>query len=713
MTPDSVSFTFCNLCDAICGLEVEHYGREVKRIRGDTADPFSHGHICPKGSSHKDLLTDPDRLRNPLRRTGNDWSEISWREAIGETAERLADAQRRGGKDSAAIYYGNPIGHNYQAMLALLPFIKYLGSHNTYSSNSIDAYPRMLVSVLLYGNQALIPIPDIERTDFLVVMGANPIVSHGSAMGAPDTKRRLQAIRNRGGKIVVIDPRMTETSAIADRHIAIQPSTDAFLLLALIGELNRAGLIRLGHLSKMVTGLDEVLALASEFTPRRVAPITGIDEETISDLAADFASAGRACWYGRMGTCTQAFGSLTTWLIDVINIVTGRLDHPGGPMFTTPAVDLAGLAQLLREPGKRGRWSTRVQGLPEFNGESPVAALCDEIETPGRGQIRAMLVVAGNPAITNPESNRLVKGLAAIPFLACIDYYINETSRHADIIMPPATAFESDQFPVLEHSIAVRNTAHFAPALFEREAGTRHDWEILTALTGALARERGVPRVVADTARATLAWSIGSGRLLDVLLRLGPHKLTLRGLRSHPHGIDLGSLEPRLEKAIQTRDSKINLAPSHLIADARKLNERAGRRDHGDHELLMISRRTMKSMNSWLNNNRVLARGKDRCTLEIHPDDATTRGLTDGDVAIVGSETGEIEVPVTVTTNMMPGVVSMPFGWGHNQPGTRLSIAADHAGANMNEVVSARIIDEASGTSVVNGIPVTVESAAR
>ncbi|RIK10740.1 MAG: hypothetical protein DCC49_02115 [Acidobacteria bacterium] len=741
------SFAICNFCDAICGLEIEHSGRDIRRIRGDMADPFSRGHICPKGSAHKDLLNDPDRLRHPMRRIGSEWHEISWREAVTETARQLVAAQREGGRDAAALYYGNPMGHNYQAMLALLPLIRYLGSRNTYTSNSVDAYPRMLVSRLLYGNQAILPVPDVERTEMLVIMGANPMVSHGSVMGIPDTKRRLSAIGERGGEIVVIDPRRTETAAIANEHLAIRPGTDAYLLLSVLNTLERDGLIQLRHLEPIVENLDQVLDLAAQYSPDRTEGVTGVSASAARKLARRFGETERAVWYGRMGTSAQEFGTLTTWLIDVVNIATGKLDSPGGPMFTTPAVDLAALSKVLREPGKYGRWRSRVAGLAEFNAERPVAALVDELETPGRGQIKAMLIVAGNPVLTNPGSARLEKALGDIGFLASIDYYINETNWRADIVMPPSLALESDQYPALEHSIAIRNSAHFSPAVFAREPGTRHELEILTSLISAIASERRIPNVVARAAGGAIKWAIGSGVLLDVLLRLGPQRLSLSELKRQPHGIDLGPLEPHLPQILQTPGGGIDLAPSLVMADVLRLAERFGRSGGSgalgggmlgggvvgvpsggpggvlgggatetspgpvsNSEILLISRRTLKGMNSWMHNLRSLSRGRESCTIQLNPLDAKERGIADGDKVVVESAEGMIEVTAEVTDAVMAGVASMTIGWGHDSPGAQLSVASGRPGSNINVVVDPGVVDRPSGTSVVNGVPVKISA---
>jgi len=705
-------YAICNFCDASCGLEIESEGRRVLGIRGDALDPFSRGHICPKGTAHQDVLEDPDRLRRPVQRVGDQWREASWAPALEEIGRRIVEIQRRHGKDAFAIYYGNPIGHSYQSMLALLPLLKLAGTRNLFSSNSVDAHPRMLVSRLLYGNQALLPVPDIERTDFFVVQGANPMVSNGSVMSAPDVKARLKAIRDRGGRIVVIDPRRTETAAIADEHHFIRPGTDALFLLAVIHVLlERRGLA--SEMRALVNGADELERIARAYTPEAVEAAVGIAAGTIRRLAEAFAAAPSAVWYGRMGTCTQEFGCLSTWLIDVVNVITGNLDRPGGAMFATPAVDLAGLARRLGDPGHFGRWRSRVGGLPEFNGEFPVAALADEIETPGAGQIKALLVVAGNPVLSNPNGRRLDRALQQLELLVSLDFFINETSRHAHFVLPPTTMLEGDHYPLLELTMAVRNVAHYAPAVLAPEAGQKADWEIFLELLGSIARARGPLGIPVRWGARLLGKAIGSGVLLDLLLRAGPQRLSLRRLREAPHGIDLGPLEPRLRKVIHTPDKRIPLVPPLLAADLPRLAGRlAGAADPSDSRLLLISRRTLRSMNSWLNNCLRLVRGRARCTLLMHPRDAAARGLDGVSRVVVRSHTGAIEVPLELSEQVMPGVVSLPYGWGHDRAGSRLTVARRFAGANMNDLLDERSYDRVSGTTVLDGIPVTVHAAA-
>lgn len=703
----AVKYGVCNFCDSMCGLEFEVAGREILSVRGDKLDPFSRGHICPKGTVQKDLYADPDRLRKPIRRSGGSWQSTSWESAYAELADRVVAIQKRHGADALGVYYGNPISHSYQGMLALLGFLKMLGTKNAYSSNSVDALPRMLVSKLLYGNQALLPVPDIDRTDLFVVMGANPVVSNGSVMSAPDVKGRLRRIQQRGGRVVVIDPRRTETAALSDQHIFIRPGADVWFLLAVLNVVFRHELKQ--HVPVM--HLDVLRGIVAEFPPERVADACGVSASTITGLASEFARAPSAAWYGRMGTSTQRFGVTSTWLIDAVNIVTGHFDRPGGAMFATPAVDLAAVAKSLGETGKFDRWRSRVTGQPEFNGEFPVGSLADAIQTPGKGRLLGLLTVAGNPVLSNPNGRRLDAAFAELPFMASVDFYLNETTRHARLILPPTTPVEGDHYPMLEAAMAVRNVARYSPAVIPRSDGARHDWEILLESVRAVSEKRGgVHRASGWLARA-LGRGLKSGWILDTLMRLGPQNLRLRDLKEQAHGVDLGPLESRGKGVLNTRGGKIDLAPDLVVNDMGRVAQVLSASVRGAPTLLLIGRRTLRSMNSWLHNSHAMVKGPNRCTLMIHPDDASHRDIQQGSRVRLKSRVGEIFLPALITDEMMPGAVCMPYGWGHDRAGAKLSVASQHAGASMNDVVDERLFDEVGGTAVLDGVPVQVSAA--
>ena len=703
-------YLVCNFCDATCGLEVVCSGDKIVSIKGDKENPFSRGHNCAKAQAHKDLYNDPDRLRHPVRRAGNGWEQISWDEALDEAGGRLAEIQSMYGNDALAFYWGDPVAHNYATQLMLLPFIKNLKTKNVYSVNSVDALPKMFVSYLLYGNQGAIPVPDIHRTDFLLIVGANPLVSNGGIMTVSDVKKHFRELRERGGRIVVVDPRRNETAAAADAHFFIVPGTDALFLLSMLHTLFSEVLFSRTKVLECIDGLDDLRELVKPFSPERVAERVGIDAADIRQLTRDFVSSPTAICYGRMGTSTQEFGSTATWLMDVLNIATGNFDRPGGTMFTTPAVDLARLAKLLRETGSFNNWSSRVGNLPEFNGELPVAALAEEIETPGAGQVKGLVTLAGNIFVSRPNSNRLLRALEKLEYIACIDFYINETTRHANIILPPVSTLEEDHFELLFYTLAVRNTVNYSSAVLPKPAGAKEDWEILLDLWAAINKHRGGVAAATGRLMRSLIRTFPPHKQLNLLLRLGPHSLSLNKLKQNPHGLDLGPLVPRLEKVLGTRDMRIHLLPEPFVREVEKLKQRLeSAPDIKQGELLLIGRRSLRGLNSWLHNCPSANRGSIRCTLLMHPNDAGARDLQDGRNVIVSTQKGTVEVKLEVSDDMMPGVVSLPHGWGHDLPGVKLSVAGERPGVNVNLLTDDERIDEASGTSVLYGVPVTVE----
>jgi anaerobic selenocysteine-containing dehydrogenase len=724
MTPsrgtEGSHFRSCPLCEAMCGIEIRTQGERITAIRGDPADPFSRGHICAKAVALKDVHEDPDRLREPVRRVGDRWERISWDEALDEAAARLVAVQAEHGADAVATYYGNPTVHSYSALLAGTRFARALRTRNRYSATSVDQLPHHFAAYFMYGHQLLLPIPDLDRTNFLLVIGANPVVSNGSLMSAPDVAHRLQEIRQRGGTLVVVDPRRTETARIADRHHFIRPGSDPWLLLGLLQVLFAEGLLQPGRLAGFVDGLESVEQQVREFPPERVAGPTGIAASDIRALARDFAQADGAACYGRMGASVQPFGALSQWLIQVLNILTGNLDRPGGTLFTRPAFDAIELASGLGQRGAFDRRRTRVRGLPEFGGEFPVAALAEEILTPGPGQIRALVTAAGNPVLSTPNGRQLERALPGLDYMVAVDFYINETTRHANLILPPTFALERDHYDLVFHALAIRNTAKYSSALFQAPASTRHDWQIFGEMVRRIGQldpqRRGSLRQ-----RLAERW-LTPRRSLALGLRFGPRGpgwkpwaggLTLASLSRQPHGIDLGPLEPALPQRLLTPGKRIQLAPAPLLGDLERLARSLGLLEAAttDGRLLLIGRRDPRTNNSWMHNSQRLVKGPPRCTLLMHPDDARLRGIRDGAVVQVSSRVGAVELAVELTTDVMPGVVSLPHGWGHGRPGTALSVANAHPGVSANDLTDELAIDELCGNAALNGIPVVVQPA--
>ena len=715
----AIHHRICHLCEAMCGVEIRHRGSEIVSIRGDDADPFSRGHICPKALALKDVHEDPDRLRRPVRREGDTWREISWDEAFDEAAKRLLDIQRAHGSEAVASYFGNPQVHSYSGLMGGARLLRALRSRNRYSATSVDQLPHHLVSWLLYGHQLMIPIPDLDRTQFLLVLGANPVVSNGSLMTAPDVAQRLKALRARGGRLVVVDPRRTETAALADTHLFVRPGSDALLLLALLQVIFAEGLAAPGRLADSLVGLEVLRTICDEWTPERVAGPTGIDAAHIRQLARDFAASPAAVCYGRMGVSTQAFGALSQWLIQLLNIVTGNLDREGGAMFTSPALDTRRSGVGFGTPGSFAKRKTRVRGLPEFSGEYPVAALAEEILTPGKDQIRGLVTAAGNPVLSTPNGSQLAAALPQLDFMVSIDFYINETTRHAHLILPPTFALERDHFDLVFHMLAIRNTVKYCEPLFPRQADQRHDWEICEALASRLESLDPARRPPA-LARLASRW-LTPKRSIALGIRTGERGagwnplsagLTLGRIAREPHGIDLGPLQRSLPQRLWSRDKRIDLVPALLRDDVRRLaatfTDAPVDTPRGSDRMSLIGRRDLRTNNSWLHNSQRMVKGPPRCTLQMHPADAASRSLTDGAMAVVRSRTGTVRVPVEVTDALMPGVVSLPHGWGHALPGVKLRIARAHAGVSANDLTDERHIDALSGNAALNGVDVWV-----
>ncbi|MCO7613037.1 molybdopterin oxidoreductase family protein [Pseudomonas chlororaphis] len=693
----------CHLCEAICGLTLEiteepGSAPRITSIKGDPQDSFSLGHVCPKAVALQDIQNDPDRLRQPVRRVGNQWQPIGWDEAFALVAERLASIQQRHGNNAVATYQGNPSVHNYGLMTHSNYFLGQLKTRNRFSATSVDQLPHHLTSYLMYGHGLLLPIPDIDHTDFMLILGGNPLASNGSIMTVPDVEKRLKAIQARGGKVVVVDPRRSETAAMADQHLFIRPGGDVALLFGLLNCIFDAGLTRDSHLP--VDGLAEVRQAISQFTAEAMSPLCAIPAAQIRQLARDFASADKAVCYGRMGVSTQAFGTLCHWLLQLLNLVTGNLDRVGGALCTQPAVDLV----AATSGGHFNVWQSRVSGLPEYAGELPVSALAEEMLTEGEGQVRALITVAGNPVLSTPNGRQLEQALEGLEFMLSIDLYINETTRYADLILPSTSALENDHYDTTFNLFAVRNVSRFNRAILPKPEGALHDWEIFVGLAKAFAAQTASP----------LKPTLAPAQMIDMGLRAGPYgdasplKLSLATLDQHPHGIDLGALQPNLAARLKTENRRIQAAPAPIMADLQRF---AALSAPAPGELLLIGRRHVRSNNSWMHNYHRLVKGKPRHQLLMNPDDLAQRGLSDGQRVRVSSRVGAVEVEVLASSEMMPGVVSLPHGWGHRRPGVQMSIAMEQPGCSANDLTDERQLDALSGNAALNGVPVTVEAA--
>ncbi len=687
-------FRACPLCEAICGLEFQYESDALVAIRGDAADPFSRGHICPKGNAILDLEADPDRLRQPLRRRGRDFEEIGWDEAIGEAGERLSDVQKRHGADAIAAYVGNPNVHHFGHIAYLPPLLKTLRTRNIFSASSVDQWPHQLVAYLMFGHQFLLPIPDIDNTDFMLVLGANPVASNGSLMTAPGVEKRLKALVARG-TLAVVDPRRTETAAIANDHFAIRPGGDVWLLIALLQALQKIGAPRLTAYGHQINGFADALAAINAVDCSALAELTNIAPQRVTQLACDLYTSERAVVYGRMGVSTQRHGTLCQWLIPLINMYCGQLDRVGGSLPNDPVIPVTGPGTSA---GGFARWRSRVRSLPEVCGELPVAALREEITTPGAGQVRALLTCAGNPVLSTPDGGALDAALGTLEAMVSIDIYVNETTRHADLILPPASFLSQPHYDLIFNAFAVRRVARYSAPLRPQRTDERADWQILQGLTEALAVANGQPFNALSEPTERIAQGLARGGELD-----------FEALAAAEHGMDLGPLRPSLLRRLQTASGRIECAPCVLLDALGELRTLA-LPDTAPDSLRLIGRRHIRSNNSWMHNAPRLIKGKPRHQLWMNAVDIAARGLKDGGRVLLRSRLAQLETDVQASDELQPGVVCLPHGFGHQMTGTRQSRAERVIGANYNLLSDPLALDGVSGNAALNGIEVWVEA---
>lgn len=697
----------CNLCEAICGLELTIEGRDVVGVRGNPADPLSRGHVCPKGVAIADVYADPDRLRRPVRRVGEGatatWQEVSWDEALDLVADNLARTINEHGPDALGVYLGNPNAHSLGSMTHGTAMFKSFRTRNRFSATSVDQLPHQLVAHLVFGHQLFLPVPDIDRTSWFLVVGANPMASNGSLMTVPDFPQRVRDLRARGGRMVVLDPRRTETARVADEHHFVRPGSDAWVLLAMLQVLTTELADTLPAAPDHVDGVATVVDLVAPFTPERAEEVSGLPADDVRRLARELAAAEPGVVYSRIGVSAGPWGSVCQWAVTCLNVLTGNLDRVGGAMFTTPAIDAVGTGLIGR--GHHDAWRSRVRGLPETAGELPVSALREEIETPGEGQVRALLTVAGNPVLSTPDGARLDRALDGLDFMAAVDIYVNETTRHADVILPPTTALERDHYDLVFHLLAVRDTARFTPAVFDKDSDQRHDWEIFRELTlrttARLDRKPRLRRRLVQRARLTASPTL----LVTALLRRGSSGVTMAKLRARPSGIDLGPLRAgQLPARLPSRNKRVDLAPALVVADVARLGSAT---PPAADELLLIGRRHQRDCNSWMHNSERLTRGRRRHQLLMHPADLAARDLTDGDRVRVTSRVGAVEVEVAASEDLMRGVVSLPHGYGHAREGVLMTHSRDVPGVSVNDLTDPERLD-VSGNAALNGVPVAV-----
>jgi len=685
----------CHLCEANCGVLMTVEDGKVTKVTGNPDHVLSEGYICPKATAIPDIQNDPDRLRSPIKKVGDDWEEISWEQAFSEIAAKHQAIVA--GSKVGAMFFGNPNVHNYSSSFSTRGLVKAWGAKGIYSASTLDQLPHMICQKWVYGHNALYPVPDIDRTMFMLCVGGNPLASNGSLWTVPNVKKRIQRLQKRGGKFVVVDPRKTETAKIADGHHFIKPGTDTALFLGLLLALDEAGLVNPGRLMPMLNGWEEAWALIHKFNLEELSDYCGIPAADIRAIAAELGSGQPAIVYGRMGVSVARYGTLNHYLIQLLNIATGNVDREGGVMFPDTIIDPVERSGT----GSYGRYQTRLSGRPEVLGELPAAELAPEIITEGQGQIGALITLASNPVISAPGGRQLDEALETLDLMVSIDMYVTETTRHADYILPPCGPLEKDHYPMFFAPLAIRNFAVYSAPLFEKAEGSKADWEIMAdiaAAIGAAKGENAAPEKIEP--RVILAQMIESS----------PYDITLDEIEAQPNGYDMGPLTPRLPERLKTQDGLIHCAPEMPMKDLASF--RADFTVPAKDAFSLIGRRHLRSNNSWLHNSHRLLKGPNRCTLMMHPDDAAGLGLSDGDMAEVSNHVGAVELPIEITEDIMPSVVSMPHGYGHGRKGVKLSIAAEKPGVSMNDLTDPAIVDDLSGNAVLNAVPVQIKKAA-
>ncbi len=682
----------CHICEANCGVLVEVEGRDILSIRGNPDHVLSRGHICPKATAIADLQDDPDRLRKPVKKVDGQWQEIGWEQAFTEIAGKLLDLKGQGAKP--AMYMGNPSAHDYGISTQISTLRHAVGVKNLYSASTLDQIPHHVVQYHMYGHVSLAAVPDIDRSQYLLIIGGNPAASNGSIWTVPDFKKRVKEMRARNGLLVVVDPRRTETAKLADEHHFVKPGTDTALLIGILKSIFDAGLADISRLEAILDDSWSAIEPAiAGFDMDQLAAHCGISVEDMQDMAAQLAADQPAAIYGRMGVSVCEFGTLNQWLIQVINIASGNLDREGGTMVPQPALDTINLV---------GRGSVRtvdtVRGvMPSVMGELPMVTFADEMLRDDDERIRSLFVVTGNPVLSAPDGAKLDRALERLDLMVSFDMYVTETSRHADYILPPCGPLEKDHYPFFFGPLAIRNYASYSPAIFELQEGEKTDWEIIAELAREILAQNGqdVPNIREPR------------DVLDGMLQSSPAGLTLAEVEAAPNGIDLGPLRPCMAERLRTEDGKIHCAHPDFLAELQRFAASLGNEEPD--ALRLIGRRHVRQNNSWLHNSARLLKGPDRCTLMIHPDDAAARGLSDGDIATVTSRVNSVELPVEITDDVMAGVVSIPHGFGHGRKGVGLSVAAAKPGVSINDLTDTERFDPLSGNAVLNAVSVTVE----
>lgn len=719
--------TFCRICEPLCGMVATVEDGRLTTLRPDREHPLSSGFACPKGIAFTEVVNDPDRVTKPLRRGPDGFEEVGWDEALTDIATRLSAVLREHGSGAVGWYMGNPAAFSYSHLVGVIAFIKGIGRHSHYfTASSQDTSSRLLASQFLYGSPLSVPIPDLNRTDLLVMMGANPLVSHGSFLTAPRIKDRLRDITGRGGRVVVIDPRRTETAAEYD-WLGIVPDTDAYLLLSLLQVLFAENIADRPSIESQAHGLDWLRAQAARFTPEVTAATTGIRPDDVRALARTLAETPRAAVYGRFGTCVGRNGTLTTYLIDAVNLVAGNLDTAGGSVFNPLRIPgqrwaMLLMGAMLRRAYRRKR--TRIGGFGSVIGAEPAALMAKEIAVPGPRQIRALFVSAGNPVLSVPNGDELEAATEKLDLMVGLDFYLTETAAHCDYLLPVTTMYERDDFALTFQQFQATPFRQATEAVVAPPGEARSEWAIIDDLMHRMSARTPVFAVLGLIRRLlrSIGRQLDPRPIADLIIRISEGGdrfglrrtgLTFRRLTGdHPHGVVLGPhIRTRvLREVLAYADRRVHLRHDEIATEIATLSEHE---DSDRYPLRLIGMREPRSENSWMHNSPLLRRGNNREHRALmHSDDAAELGIADRDVVQVTSMTGQIELPVELTADIVRGAVAIPHGYGHKGTG-RWQVANRAGGANVNLLMSSEPehIEALAGMSQLTGVPISVRKA--
>lgn len=718
--------TFCRICEPACGLKVTTQGNRVLKIEADEDNVVTRGFVCSKGIRFKDVHESPDRLRHPIKRVGDRWERISWEQAFQEIGEKVKGIRSRHGGESFAMYMGNPAGFSGTHPVFCQAFLAGLGSKHFYTPGSQDCNNKFAASQRMYGSPFVQPIPDFDNVDCFIIVGSNPAISHMSFINAARPVERLKALEEKGGKVYFVNPRRTESARRVGEQVFIRPGTDIWFLLAFLNELIASGGVQPSVVDKYMKGFDAVEQLVQPWTPERAERVTGIPAATLRAMVSRYSNAKGGALYCSTGVNQAQHSTLAYWILNVINCVSGNLDRRGGMLVSRGLVDLPKIAKKFGYGDRTDR--SRIGNFASVLDSFPAGILPDEIFTPGRGQVKALFVSAGNPVLSCANGTRMEKAIKQLELVVCIDLFRNETGNLADYVLPGLTWLERPDIPVGAAGLQTVPYIQWTDAMVQPDGEQQDEWWIYTEL----ARACGV-RLFGDKSFGGMLahYYFMANRYVQKLpllgnllafdpahmqsaMLLGSLRVKPAQMRSNPGAILLKPNLPKdfLGSRVLTEDGKVDLAPAEYIEGAKMLESDFEREIAQRDQLRLISKRERFGHNSWMHNVQEFVFRNNTNFVYMHPDDAERCGLKDRELAEVRSATGNVTLPVKLTDDMMPRAIALPHGWGH-QRADGLSVASRTTGVNANLLApdGPASLERFAGMALMNGIPVEVRRA--